>query len=433
MQINNTTTSLKLSANESKLRVVGGSVIKGDKGDQGLPGPEGKQGIPGPQGMPGKDGKDGRNGVDGKDGKGIKGITLIDTKDRVKTYRIEFTDGGVFDFQVKDGEDGKDGKAGVSGGAILKGGEKVSRKTSNYDTQSTETYPNSKALYDAIHSIKTIKFVVVDELPDFGQSNIVYLKLSSEEGEGDKYEEWVYVYNEAEEEYQWEKLGTEVDLLPDQTGQSGKYLMTNGTDASWETLNALQNESSSTTSLNLMPVSGGPSVNYGDNVLIRSKLTNINNRYSVGINTPFGGVAYGSIGIGANNANGGSSVAVGFGAQAGMNNSVSLGAYSHADGFNSIAIGYNAQINSSTSSSAIQIGYYNNVTQDANCLYVGFASVMKNYKLLDGTTGKIPDGRLPIATSVSSSSTNADVIGAKLFYDTLGNVESLLHNINSGS
>ena len=32
MQINNTTTSLKLLANESKLRVVGGSIIKGDKG-----------------------------------------------------------------------------------------------------------------------------------------------------------------------------------------------------------------------------------------------------------------------------------------------------------------------------------------------------------------------------------------------------------------
>ena len=212
MQVNNTTTSLKLSANESKLRVVGGSIIKGDKGEQGIPGPEGKQGTPGPQGLPGKDGKDGRDGIDGKDGKGIKGITLVDTKDNIKTYRIEFTDGTSFDYQVKDGEDGADGKVGMSGGAILKGGEKVSRKTSNYDTQSTETYPNSKALYDAIHSIKTIRFVVVDELPDVGESNIVYLKPSDEEETGNKYEEWVYVYNEAEEEYQWEKFGTEVDL-----------------------------------------------------------------------------------------------------------------------------------------------------------------------------------------------------------------------------
>ena len=162
--------------------------------------------------MPGKDGQDGRDGVDGKDGKGIKGITLIDTKDKVKTYRIEFTDGTSFDYQVKDGEDGADGKAGMSGGAILKGGEKVSRKTSNYDTQSTETYPNSKALYDAIHSIKTIKFIIVDELPLVGQSNVIYLVPSSEEETGNKYEEWAYVYNEAEEEYQWEKFGTDVDL-----------------------------------------------------------------------------------------------------------------------------------------------------------------------------------------------------------------------------
>ena len=155
MQINNTTTSLKLSANESKLRVVGGSVIKGDKGEQGIPGPEGKQGIPGPQGLPGKDGQDGRDGIDGKDGKGIKGITLVDTKDKVKTYRIEYTDGTSFDYQVKDGEDGANGKAGMPGGAILKGGEKVSRKSQDYTSNNKETYPSSFALNAAVVQLRS--------------------------------------------------------------------------------------------------------------------------------------------------------------------------------------------------------------------------------------------------------------------------------------
>lgn len=155
MQINNTTTSLKLSSNESKLRVVGGSVIKGDKGEQGIPGPEGKQGIPGPQGLPGKDGQDGRDGIDGKDGKGIKGITLIDTKDKVKTYRIEFTDGASFDYQVKDGEDGTDGKGGMSGGAVLRGAEKTSRKSQDYTSTDKESYPSSYALNAAVAQLRS--------------------------------------------------------------------------------------------------------------------------------------------------------------------------------------------------------------------------------------------------------------------------------------
>ena len=35
-------------------------------------------------------------------------------------------------------------------------------------------------------------------------------------------------------------------------------------------------------------------------------------------------------------------------------------------------------------------------------------------------------------SSVSSSSTNAEAVGAKLFYDTCGDIETALHTINSG-
>ena len=40
---------------------------------------------------------------------------------------------------------------------------------------------------------------------------------------------------------------------------------------------------------------------------------------------------------------------------------------------------------------------------------------------------------LPIVSSVSSSSTNSSAVGAKLFYDTIGDIETALHTINSGS
>ena len=90
------------------------------------------------------------------------------------------------------------------------------------------------------------------------------------------------------------------------------------------------------------------------------------------------------------------------------------------------ALGYNAK---ATGSNSIQLGQGTNST--ANTLYVGLSSSL-NVQLLN-SSGQIPAGRLPISTSVDSSSTNNTVVGAKLFYDTVGDIETLLYNINSGS
>ena len=177
MQISNNNASIKIRDTKTPIRVIGGSFIKGDKGDQGIQGiqgPEGKQGIQGPQGLPGRDGIDGK---DGQDGRGIKSLTLIDTKDKVKTYRIEFTDGTSFDFEVRDGEDGKDGKEGMSGGAVLRGAEKTSRKTNEYNTQSEETYPSSKALYNAINSIDLSAYATKQWVEDKGYTKVTIRRL----------------------------------------------------------------------------------------------------------------------------------------------------------------------------------------------------------------------------------------------------------------
>lgn len=87
---------------------------------------------------------------------------------------------------------------------------------------------------------------------------------------------------------------------------------------------------------------------------------------------------------------------------------------------NGVAIGQYAKANANL---AIQIGRGTNT--EANSCYIGLSATL-NYKLL-GSDGKIPDGRLPIASSVSSSSTNAEVVGAKLFYDTCGDIETLIN------
>ena len=47
-----------------------------------------------------------------------------------------------------------------------------------------------------------------------------------------------------------------LDLLPTQTGQSGKFLTTDGTDASWATINALQNTETGTNSLGVLSSDG---------------------------------------------------------------------------------------------------------------------------------------------------------------------------------
>ena len=216
-----------------------------------------------------------------------------------------------------------------------------------------------------------------------------------------------------------------IDTLPSQTGQSGKYLMTDGTTPSWGTINALQNQANNASSLDIFPLSGSPTITGNNNVLLHSKASSATNINMVGINVAFGTIGYGAVGIGANNASGFNSVAIGSGAQTQVSYQLAIGTYAHASGSSDIAVGYHAQIKSGLSN-CIQLGYGNSDQDSSFSFYVGF-NTYGNYKLLDGTTGKIPDGRLPIATSASSSSTNAEVVGAKLFYDTCGDIVTLIN------
>lgn len=110
---------------------------------------------------------------------------------------------------------------------------------------------------------------------------------------------------------------------------------------------------------------------------------------------------------------------------------------------NTIALGYNAQAtspysttigrNSKTSgASAIQIGYGTNST--ANTLSIGFyntSSTHYNWTLLDGTTGLIPTARIDTDTTATSGSAKPITSGA--VYTIVGNIESALNTINSGS
>lgn len=64
------------------------------KGADGTTGPQGPKGEAGPQ------------GADGQDGVGIDRIEKVGTVDLVTTYKIIFTDGTSFEYEVKDGKEG---------------------------------------------------------------------------------------------------------------------------------------------------------------------------------------------------------------------------------------------------------------------------------------------------------------------------------------
>lgn len=66
---------------------------------------------------------------------------------------------------------------------------------------------------------------------------------------------------------------------------------------------------------------------------------------------------------------------------------------------------------------------YNSATKNTNELYMVTDATINYNDLSNKPT--IPT----VVSSVSSSSTNADAVGAKLFYDTVGDIETILASI----
>lgn len=122
-------------------------------------------------------------------------------------------------------------------------------------------------------------------------------------------------------------------------------------------------------------------------------------------------------------------VAVGDGARANSTYSVAVGQDTRATNTNTTVIGRAAK---ATQARAIAIGSGAEANAQDAIAIKGINSTANTfqvytYTLLDMSNGLIPAARLPIATSVSSSSTNSETVGAKLFYDTCGDIETLIN------
>lgn len=250
-----------------------------------------------------------------------------------------------------------------------------------YDNASATTALNAKQ--DTLVSGTNIKTINSTSL--LGSGNIIINGLPAQAGNAGKY------LTTDGSNASW----ATVDALPTQTGNSGKLLTTNGTTPSWTELKTLNSSS----------IIGSGNIDVLQNEAIPASslgigYTTINTTYTDSIN-------------------------IGNGAQIGANNALALGAFASAEGQDSIAIysstgtahrartthtgniaiGYNAlAINAAYT---IAIGY-NAFAQGTNSIQLGTGNVASQntfqvwtHKLLDKTTGLIPAARFADQTSAT--------------------------------
>lgn len=217
------------------------------------------------------------------------------------------------------------------------------------------------------------------------------------------------------------------------TSDVDSYLKGDGT---WATLSALENTATGEDSLTILgtPTTIGLSLNIGSGSSVTGSGEDC---CGIAIGNDSSATDY-SISLGARDYNGSNttsgscSIAIGSGAQVTggyANFSIALGydalcSANSEKGTNNIAIGNAAETQNTNNS--IQLGSGTNSTD--NTFSVGFGSDQNNnplnYKLLDGTTGKIPNDRITADVTPTQNSTNMITSGA--VYTVLGDIETLL-------
>lgn len=177
---------------------------------------------------------------------------------------------------------------------------------------------------------------------------------------------------EASASYAWNRIDVQPspvipDPLPSQTGNAGKFLTTDGTDASWG--NALANNATQSDSVAIL----GSSTTWGSVAVGGSTRSGVRS-IAIGRNAEAGI-------IGGNNMD---AIAIGYNAQAtggSSNHSIAIGSGATASHSHSIAIDGVA-----TAQNSIQLGDGTNSTTNTMQVW--------NYPLLNKSTGTIPTARL---------------------------------------
>lgn len=188
-----------------------------------------------------------------------------------------------------------------------------------------------------------------------------------------------------------------VDALPSQTGNSGKYLTTDGTNASWAAVSG--GLSNTATAANSLTINGTANT---------SSATSVN----IGDNSQAGGGQSVAIGAGSTTSNsarsGGSGISIGFAARGNYEWDICIGREAEATSTRCICIGTEA---SATANKGIAVGHgAKSQAQSAIQLGSGTNSTANTFKVFNTTvlnaSGKIPAANLD--TAIPDVSTKAD-------------------------
>ena len=175
--------------------------------------------------------------------------------------------------------------------------------------------------------------------------------------------------------YSWTRIDVQPapvipDPLPSQTGNAGKFLTTDGTDASWATINALQNTATGYDALTILgtPTVADEAINIGKSTSASGMLSIVIGKYCNSSN------------------NAGASIAIGYQTITEGDSAIALGNTVKATGRNSIQIGRDETA----------VGY--TVNSDANTFKVGNAN--GNFEMMDAN-GNLPADRLASTTGLA--------------------------------
>ena len=191
-----------------------------------------------------------------------------------------------------------------------------------------------------------------------------------------------------------------LDSLPSQSGNSGKFLTTNGSAASWATVTQPSIATTSTAGLvkpdgTTITITNDGTISVPEAVFIKNENTTPSKGLTIqGSTKNLAGINIGLSSV----ITAATAIAIGKSSNAGSN-AVALGNLSAATGTCSVALGTNAK---ATTEYTISIGCFStNYTTTRYTLNFGFGGDY-TYTLLDGLTGLIPDARL--STNIARTS-----------------------------
>ena len=218
-----------------------------------------------------------------------------------------------------------------------------------------------------------------------------------------------------------------VDTLPSQTGNSGKFLTTDGTDASWAAVDALPSQTGNS---GKFLTTNGTNASWTSNLKIGNAVKVSNSSITMGtLSVVVGGSA---------SATQSAAIAIGYGSDSSAMKGVAVGADSAVASTYGCAYGGGARIGNSATH-AVQIGSTGSVTTNSDANTFKVANANGNFEIMSAD-GTIPEARLADTTNaqqgdVLTLDANGDAVwqaasgGQQIQYSTMPNAAENAGNI----